>query len=327
MQPSAPSRPLLPSFAGAAAAIWPINQRASMPASAKTSKALARRRYFERRRRPSGWLGALAVPRRGLGLILGLLLMTLTGIYGTVRGGHYDALVAAESELADLIASQLGFAITDITISGHRRLGEQEILTAAGVTPQSSLFFLNAAEVRDKLGSLPLVQDATVSKFFPNRLSIDIVEREPYALWQRDGDVFVIAADGTVIDSRKDQRFDGLPFVVGDGANLRAAEYVRLLDAAGDLRGKIRAGTLVAGRRWNVTMTAGVVVKLPEIDPQSAVAQLAALQRDEHIIERDVLSLDMRLSQRMVARLSEEAAFVRNEALARHTPKSRGGHV
>jgi cell division protein FtsQ len=325
LQPSAPTRALLlPSFADAAAALWPVPRRASVPSSAKTAKAIARRRFFEQRRRSTGWL--VSAPRRGVGVLLAGVVLGATGLYGTVRGGHFDAFVAGQSEMADWLACELGFAITDVTISGHRRLSEQEILTAAGITPQSSLAFLNAAGVRDKIAGMPLVQEATVGKFFPNRLSIGIVEREPYALWQKEGDVFVIASDGTIIDSRRDPRFDGLPFVVGEGANLRAAEFVRVLDAAGDLRGKIRAGTLVAGRRWNLTMTAGMVVKLPEIDPQTAVTQLAVLQRDEHVIDRDVLSLDMRLAGRMVARLSEEATYVRTEALAHRTAKPRGGH-
>jgi cell division protein FtsQ len=325
-QPAAPMRAfLVPSWTAALASAWPA-RRSPLP-SANTAKALARRRFFQQRRRQSGFFGRLAAPSRGAGLLLSATLLTATGVYGMVRGGHYDAVVAGESAAADWLADQLGLAVSDITISGHKRLSEPEILGAAGITPQSSLIFLNAANVREKLNQMPLVREATVSKYYPNRLVIDIVEREPYALWQKEGDVFVVAADGTVIDSRRDPRFDGLPFVVGEGANLRAAEFVRLLDAAGDLRDKIRAGTLVAGRRWNLTMTAGMVVKLPEIDPQAAVQHLAAMQRDEHVIERDVLSLDMRLPGRVVARLSEEAAFVRSEALAHRTGKSRGGRA
>jgi cell division protein FtsQ len=326
LQPAAPMPMfLLPSWTAPATPVW--FARRSPLASANTAKALARRRFFEQRRHRSGLFGRLVAPRRGVGLLLGMMLLTATGLYGMVRGGHSDAVVAGASAAADWLADQLGLAISDITISGHRRLSEPEILSAAGVMPRSSLIFLNAADVREKLNRMPLVREATVSKYYPNRLAIDIIEREPYALWQKDGDVFVVAADGTVIDSRRDQRFDGLPFVVGEGANLRASEFVRLLDAAGDLRDKIRAGTLVAGRRWNLTMTAGMVVKLPEIDPHAAVQHLAAMQRDEHVIERDVLSLDMRLPGRVVARLSEEAAFVRSEALAHHAGKSRGGRV
>jgi len=136
----------------------------------------------------------------------------------------------------------------------------------------------------------------------------------------------VISADGTVIDTRRDDRFDSLPFVVGAGANQRAAEFLGLLEAAGDLRPQIRAGTLIAERRWNLTMTSGVVVKLPEGDPKAAIAQLARLQNDAHLIERGVISLDLRLPGRLIARLSEEAAAERAENLGAHRAKPRGGH-
>jgi cell division protein FtsQ len=292
--------------------------------AASAKSALARRRLFERRL--YGPFRHVAAPRPGVGLLLAVVLFTATGVYGVVRGGHSELVLAGAGEMSNWLARQSGFAITRISVTGRQRLSEEEILEAAHITANSSLLWVSAAAMRDALEHVALIKQATVSKFFPNRLAIEIVEREPYALWQKDGDVFVIAADGTVIDSRKDQRFDGLPFVVGDGANLRAAEYVRLLASSGDLHDKIRAGTLVAQRRWNVTMSAGMLVKLPEVEPQVALAELAILQHDWHVIDRDVLSLDMRLPGRMVARLSEEAAGARVEALI-HRTKLRGGRV
>jgi len=69
-----------------------------------------------------------------------------------------------------------------------------------------------------------------------------------------------------------------------------------------------------------------MVVKLPETDPQAAIAALARLQRDQHIVERDVISLDLRLPGRLMARLSEEAAAERAENLGARRAKPRGGH-
>ena len=116
-------------------------------------------------------------------------------------------------------------------------------------------------------------------KLYPNRLVIDIVERTPVALWQKDGEVSIVAADGAVIDELRDARLNDLPFVVGDGRQRAAAEYLSLLDAAQELRGKIEAGVLVAQRRWNLQMKTGVDVKLPEINPVAAVATLVQLER------------------------------------------------
>lgn len=124
----------------------------------------------------------------------------------------------------------------------------------------------------------------------------------------------------------RDRRFANLPLVVGDGANARVSEYLALLDAAGDLRDKIRAGVLVSGRRWNLKTTDGVDVLLPETNPAAAVASLVRLQRGARILDKAVLSIDLRQPGRMIARLTDDAAAARAELTARN-PKAKGGQT
>jgi len=72
----------------------------------------------------------------------------------------------------------------------------------------------------------------------------------------------------------------------------------------------------VAERRWNLRMKSGVDVKLPETDPALAVATLVKLERDSRILERDIITLDLREPGRAFARLSADAADARAEKLA-----------
>ncbi len=169
-----------------------------------------------------------------------------------------------------------------------------------------------------------MIEDASVTKLYPSRLLIALTERLPFALWQKDGDVSVVGEDGAIIDARRDDRHDGLPFVTGEDANLHIADYVKVLAAAGDLRARIRAGAFVAGRRWDLTMNSGVTVKLPEIDPAGALARLADLERTSHVLEKDIVSLDLRVPGRLILRLTEEAAAARSDALARKSGKRSG---
>ena len=111
-----------------------------------------------------------------------------------------------------------------------------------------------------------MVKSATVRKLYPNELVITLTEREPHAIWQLNGELFVIAADGTVIDLMQDERFSTCRFVVGEGANTRNKDYLALLEAAGPLKNRIRAGTLVSGRRWTLKMDNGMDVRLPELE-------------------------------------------------------------
>ena len=142
----------------------------------------------------------------------------------------------------------------------------------------------------------------------------------PFALWQQDGIVKIVAADGTPIDNYDDRRFAALPLVVGTGANARLGEYTALLDAAGDLRPRIKAGILVAQRRWTLQMDNQVEVALPELGAAAALAQLAQFQHQAHVIDKDILAIDLRVPGRMSVRLTENAAAARAAALA---PKSK----
>jgi cell division protein FtsQ len=267
------------------------------------------------------WTGRLWRPApRGLGLAMAFGLVLGAAVFGFVRGGEYQSFVASQGSVGDFIARALGFDIAIVTISGQAELREPEILADAGISPKNSLLFLDVAQARARLEAIPLVKQASVRKLYPNHLVIDLVERAPYALWQKDGQVNIVSADGAVIDQMHDQRFASLPFVVGEGANERLPEFAALLAAAGELGPKIRAGVLVADRRWNLKMTSGVDVMLPEINPLAAVATLVRLQRESRVLDRDVISLDLRLEGRMFARLTEDAAAAR---LAAH-PKKGG---
>ena len=132
----------------------------------------------------------------------------------------------------------------------------------------------------------------------------------------------LIAADGTPIDAVRDDRFNGLPFVVGEGANARVAEFGALLAAAGELRDRVRAGVLVGGRRWTLQMESGVEVQLPELDALDTLKRLADIERQSRILEKDVISIDLRIPGRITARLTEDAAAQRAAMLAKR-PKHK----
>jgi len=276
------------------------------------------------RARRNGYAFGLRFDRpapRGLGIVLAAVLLGAVASVGFVRGGHYQEFVVSEGGVGDFVARNLGLGVKVITMTGQSRLTPAEVLAIAGVTPNSSTPFFDAEAARLQLEKTPLVKQASVRKLFPNQIVIEIVERTPAALWQRDGEIRTIAADGAVIDELGDSGFSDLPFVVGVGANERLPEFRELLDAAQELRPKIMAGVLVDQRRWNLHLRSGMDIKLPEDAPSAAVTTLLGLQRDSHVLDRDILWVDLRTPGKTFVRLSADAAAARAEA----QPKKGGG--
>jgi cell division protein FtsQ len=200
-----------------------------------------------------------------------------------------------------------------VTISGISRMYEREVLSAAGIDWRTSVPFLDVGAVREKLLRVPLIAQVSVRKIYPNEIAITQVEREPAALWQKNGEISVIAADGTVIDAMRDDRYASLPLVVGEDANTKLPEYLALIAAAGPLAERIKAGTYVSGRRWTLKLD-GVDVRLPEVDPAAALARLVRFEREAGLLEKDIIAVDLRMPDRVVVRLTEEAAAARAES-------------
>ena len=276
-----------------------------------------------RPRRSAGLPIERRVPRfLGTGLALGFF--TTVAVLGLWQGGHLDDFIRQHGEPHHAVARAFGLSLDQVTMSGISQISEREVLAAAGLDSKLALAFIDVNDVRERLERVPLIKSASVRKLYPNELVIALTERAPHALWQFNGELFIIAADGTVIDLMEDERFAGLPLVVGERANLRNKDYLALLDAAGPLRGRIRAGTLVSGRRWTLKMDNGMDVRLPELGAADALARLVKLEREQKILEKDVLAVDLRMPDRVVVRLTEEAASARAEALKKKPTRGKG---
>jgi len=261
---------------------------------------------------------------RSLGTWLAIGFLGLSLGCGTVMGGHLETLQENYGEPRHMLARLFGFGIDRVTISGIAELSEIEVLVAAGIDPKTSLVFFDADEARKRLEATPLIREATVRKLYPGEVSITLSEREPFALWQVKGELFVIAADGTVIDKMDDGRFAHLPLVVGADANNRAREYLALRAEAGEMAPHIRAATLVSGRRWTLKLDNGMDVRLPETQAGVAMKRLVSLEKDYRLLDKDLLAIDLRQPDRVVMRLTEEAASARADQLKSKTKKKGG---
>ncbi|WP_029587400.1 cell division protein FtsQ/DivIB [Bradyrhizobium sp. URHD0069] len=264
------------------------------------------------------------VPRRA-GIAATVLILLGSAGLGIVKGGHVEELTSGLSDIRNAIANSAGFRITAVAINGRRQLSQDEVLAAGGVNGRSSLLFLDAAIVRDKLKANPWIADATVLKLYPGQLQIDIVERSAFALWQQDGRLSVISDDGAVLQPYASRRFISLPLVVGKGAETRARDFLALLARYPQVQAATKAAIFVGERRWNLRLKDGLDIRLPENDVGNALAALSKLDKEDRLFSRDIVAVDMRLPGRLTVQLSEDAAKAREELFKDKKLKKKAG--
>jgi cell division protein FtsQ len=264
------------------------------------------------------------LPNR-LGIALTVTMLLGSTWLGIVKGGHVDEFMVGLHDARNALANSAGFRIKEVAINGRRQLSQDEVLAIGGVNGRSSLLFLDATILRDKLKANPWIADATILKLYPGRLQIDIVERTAFALWQQDGRLAVIAEDGAVLEPYVSRRFVTLPLVVGKGADTKARDFLALLDRYPQVRAATKAAILVGERRWNLRLKDGLDIRLPEHDVGNALAMLSKLDREDRLFSRDITAVDMRLPDRLTVQLSEEAAKAREELFKDKKPKKKPG--
>jgi len=253
-----------------------------------------------------------------------IMLIAATAGYGAVRGGHTETLLAGLRSAGDVAARSVGFGIATVEIRGLNHVARADLLREAGVSAASSLPLIDADAVRARLKRNPWIGEATVRKLYPDRLEIAVEERAAFALWQRSGKLNLIARDGTVLESAIESKPAELPLVVGIGADKRAGAFIDLIDRFPEVRAVVRAGVLIAERRWNLRLKNGIDVRLPEDDPALALERLAALDREKKILSRDVTVIDLRVPDQIMVRLSDEAAAARAAAHKQRPAKRKG---
>ena len=144
-------------------------------------------------------------------------------------------------------------------------------------------------------------------------------------MWQRDGQLSVIADDGAVLEPYVSRRFVSLPLVVGKGADTKARDFIALLDRYPQVRAATKAAVLVGERRWNLRLKDGLDIRLPENDVGNALATLSKLDKEERLFSRDIVTVDMRLPDRLVVQLSDEAGKARDELFKDKKTKKKAG--
>jgi cell division protein FtsQ len=219
--------------------------------------------------------------------------------------GRALALVEAAREA---IVQRPQFVITELVVPDVSRDLAEAIRVAAFVHLPASSLELDVGAVRARVEALDAVERARVRALASGVLEIQAVERVPVVVWRSEHGLELLDRDGVrvaEIDGRA--RRPDLPLIAGAGAPGDVREALALFDAARPVGARVRGLVRVGERRWDLVLDRAQVVKLPELDPGTALARVMALAASEDLLKRDVSVVDMRDPRRPMLRLTGHA--------------------
>jgi len=234
-------------------------------------------------------------------LAVGMILLGLLA----AGGGAFRQYADGETwrERIGNSTAALGLRVQQVVVEGRQKTPETLLRNAIAAGDGEPILSYSVTEARARIESIRWVQSATVTRRLPDTLVVTLTERRPFAVWQHDGKFVLIDRDGQLVTDSDVGTFSAeLPLVVGEGAPAAAAALIDALAAQPDIQSRVQAAVRVGQRRWNLRLTNGMDVLLPEGADTAALARLAQLQSTQALLDRPLQALDLRLPDRLVLR-------------------------
>jgi cell division protein FtsQ len=209
----------------------------------------------------------------------------------------------AKSGSQTLLRNQLismGFTVDHVDVVGEGRLHEADVKAALGIQEGDYLFDLDLQSAQARVEALNWVETAIIRRLWPDRIVVQIIERDQYALWQSEGNVYIIDAAGVLIARTDPSQFQHLPFIVGAGAAENIESFKAIFSQVQEHALDVKAFVHYGSGRWDLQLSDGDIrVKLPVEKPDAALARLADMQSQYRLLDRDLKIIDLRINNRV----------------------------
>jgi cell division protein FtsQ len=107
------------------------------------------------------------------------------------------------------------FKLGDTIVRGCAKVSEREVRELAGVDASMNILALNLDKMTDKIKGNPWIKDVSIGRELPNRLVIEIVEREPAALIKKNEDLYIVDRNEEIFKGLGERDCINLPLLTG----------------------------------------------------------------------------------------------------------------
>jgi cell division protein FtsQ len=102
----------------------------------------------------------------------------------------------------------------NIEVTGMQNVTKAQIMEVMGADIGRNIFFIPLAQQKAQLEQIPWVESASVMRFVPNRLTVEVHERTPVAFARVGPRIFLIDAGGTLMELPQKHKYS-FPVILG----------------------------------------------------------------------------------------------------------------
>ena len=236
-------------------------------------------------------------------VVFGLVMVVAMIVAGAAMlGGSLSQVGQRWGSAMDGVSRSVGLSVDTVEVIGleHVPAVARQIKASAMVEPGENMFRADPHVIRRRVEDTRLVANVRVYRLWPDTVMIYADAAEPTALWN-DGEAWtVVDSMGRLMPTVRPQDHLDLVKLIGVGGPEAVPALEKAFAVMPDLRQEIDHARRIAGRRWDLVLRSGALVKLPN-DENIAPSLVSFARMDEagELTRRPVAEIDLRVTGRV----------------------------
>lgn len=236
-------------------------------------------------------------------VVFGLVMVVAMIVAGAAMlGGSLSQMGQRWGSAMDGVSRSVGLSVDTVEVIGleHVPAVARQIKVSAMVEPGENMFRADPHLIQRRVEDTRLVTNVRVFRLWPDTVMIYADAAEPLALWNDGESWSVVDNMGRLMPKVRPQDHTDLIKTVGTGGPAAAPALDKALLAMPDLRQEVDHARRVAGRRWDLVLRSGALVKLPN-DENITPSMLSFARLDEagELTRRPLKEIDLRVTGRV----------------------------
>ena len=161
-----------------------------------------------------------------------------------------------------------------------------------------NIFKLSEDRVLEKLGKYKFLENIYVNKIIPSTININLSKTEILGKTFRDGENYFIGQNGKFINSNQIIEKNKIPEIFGDFAISEFLRLQKILNINGLDVNKIEKYYYFKNKRWDLSFTDGLLVKLPSKKIEKSISIYKKLLNNNKLGKIKIV--DLRVNNQIV---------------------------
>lgn len=194
-----------------------------------------------------------------------------------------------------------GYIVKDVIIEGRNKTDLKTLQSIIKINPNDPLLSIDIDHIQSSIQNLKWVKNASVSRHYNGIITIKIIERVPFVIWDRPGrNKSVLDRDGHIINGVDANQYKSLLIMNGVNAKDHIVDLLNILMAEQTIKPFIKSVQWIGDRRWDLITQSKTRIMLPQNDTGYALARLTKMHDDSDILNQGYKSIDLRANDRVI---------------------------